>query len=87
MSPVLQNDILNQRIDITKGYFLVYHMYLYLKRAISILVHPWRTLSRPPYSILKGIPPHIGFIDLKTISPQGQHTGFGYIILLVFYHW
>ena len=31
MSLVIQNDILNQRLDITKGYFFVYHMSLYLK--------------------------------------------------------
>ena len=29
--PVIQNDILLQRIDVTKSYFLVYHMSLYLR--------------------------------------------------------
>ena len=31
MSLVIQNDGLNQQIDITKGYFLVCHVSLYLK--------------------------------------------------------
>ena len=31
MTLVKQNYILHQQIDVKKGYFLVYHMYLYLK--------------------------------------------------------
>ena len=49
-------DILNQRKDITKGFFFWHITCLYIldtKGDISILVHPWRILSQPPYSTLK----------------------------------